>query len=230
MDKWIGKIAVVTGASSGIGAQILVDLAEIGVNVIGLARRKDRVEALANEHKTAKGKIIPMACDVSDPLSIDAVFAQIEKEFGKIHIWINNAGIWRSKKLTDETLCDADIIQTINTNFTGLVLCSRKAVNLMKKSNENGYIININSIAGQLSASMNMAEYGTNVYAGTKHAVTNVTEILRYETSAVNDNKIRFTVSISLIAATYKVHYIIFFWKPVYRASVQELLRQRYFP
>ncbi|XP_063709246.1 farnesol dehydrogenase-like [Culicoides brevitarsis] len=191
MDKWIGKTAVVTGASSGIGAAILVALAKAGVNVIGLARRKDRIEALAEQNKSAKGKIHSFACDVTDPKSIDAAFDWIEKTFGTFHVFINNAGIWRCNQLTNDALKDSEIIDTVNTNFTGLVLCSRKAVKLMQKNNEAGYIININSIAGQISACGFMAELGTNVYQATKHGVTNISEILRLELALKPENKIK---------------------------------------
>lgn len=195
MDKWVGKNAVVTGASSGIGAAITISLAKAGVNVIGLARRKDRVEALADQTKGAKGKVHALACDVSDPKSIDAAFEWIEKTIGTIHIWINNAGVWRSKNLTNDELKDEDIINTINTNFTGLVLCSRKASRLMEKNGEPGYVINVNSIAGQLSPSAGLVEFGVNVYSGTKHAVSNVTDVLRLELAIKPKNSIRVSVS-----------------------------------
>ncbi|XP_063695753.1 farnesol dehydrogenase-like [Culicoides brevitarsis] len=191
MDKWIGKTAVVTGASSGIGAAILVALAKAGVNVIGLARRKDRIEALAEQNKSAKGKIHSFACDVSDPKSIDAAFDWIEKTFGTFHVLINNAGIYRCNKLINPSLKDSEIIDTVNTNFTGLVLCSRQALKFLQKNDEAGYIININSIAGQTSANGMMAEHGINVYMSTKHAVTSITEILRLELAAVPNNKIK---------------------------------------
>lgn len=191
MDKWQGKTAVVTGASAGIGASITIALAKAGINVIGLARRKSLIENIAKQNKDSPGKIFAFACDVSDPKSIDATFRWIEKSIGKIHIWINNAGVWHSSKLTSDGLKDADIIATINTNLTGLVLCSRKAVKLMEKGEEPGYVININSIAGQLSASNTLAEMGTNVYAGSKHGAANITDILRIELAAKANNKIR---------------------------------------
>lgn len=194
MDKWVGKNAVVTGASAGIGAAILVSLAKAGVNVVGLARRKSRIETIAKQNRSARGKIQAFACDISDPKSIDSAFSWIEKNIGKVHIWINNAGIWHANKLTSDALKDEEIIDTISTNFTGLVLCSRKACKLMEKSGEPGYIININSVAGQLSASSTLAEFGTNVYAGSKHAAANVTDILRLELATKSNNKIRISV------------------------------------
>lgn len=194
MDKWVGKYAVVTGASAGIGAAILLRLAKVGINVIGLARRKARIETLAKQNKSYKGNIFAVACDVSDPNSINSAFHWIEKNIGKVHIWINNAGIWRAHKLTSDELKDEDIIDTINTNFTGLVLCSRKAVKLMERNNDPGYLININSVAGQVTASSTLADFGTNVYAGTKHAAANVTDILRIELASKN---IRVSVCLS---------------------------------
>lgn len=194
MFPWTGKTAVVTGASAGIGSSILVDLAKSGVNVIGLARRKDRIEALAAKNKNTKGKIQAFECDVSDPKSIQATFDWIETHIGKIHIWINNAGAWRANKLTSNDLTDEEIISTINTNYTGLALCCRKAVKLMEKTGEAGYIINIGSVAGKISADTNQANFGTNVYAGTKHAVANLTDVLRLELVMKPGNKIRVAV------------------------------------
>lgn len=196
MDKWVGKNAVVTGASAGIGAAIVVSLAKAGVNVLGLARRKTLIEALAKQNRSAKGKIQALTCDVSDPTSIDYAFHYVEKNLGKIHIWINNAGVWHSNKVTSDALTDEDIIGTINTNLTGMVLCSRKACKLMEKGGEPGYLININSVAGKLSASTTLAEFGTNVYAGSKHAAANVTDIIRIELTSKPNNKIRVSVRV----------------------------------
>lgn len=195
MFAWKGKTAVITGASSGIGASILIDLAKLGVNVIGIGRRKDRIEALAAKNKDAKGKIHVLECDVSNPKSIQAAFDWIEANIGNINIWINNAGTWRSNQLTSDNLKDEEIIETINTNFTGLALCCRKAVKLIERTGEDGYVINIGSLAGQISASMSQANFGTNVYAGTKHAVANLTDVLRLELASKPGNKIRVSVS-----------------------------------
>lgn len=195
MFLWTGKTAVVTGASAGIGAAILIDLANKGVNVVGLARRKDRVEALAAQNKSAKGKIRAFECDVSDPKSIQAAFDWIAANVGPIHVWINNAGSWRANQLTNDALKDEEVIDTINTNFTGLALCCRKAVKAIQKSGEDGYIINIGSVAGKISANSTQANFGTNVYAATKHAVANLTEVLRLELIPKPGNKIRVSVS-----------------------------------
>lgn len=91
MDKWKGKIAVVTGASVGIGEAIVKDLANKGITVIGLARRPEKIEEYAKE--LSEGQIFSYKCDVSDLESIKSAFHWIEEKFGVINILINNAGI-----------------------------------------------------------------------------------------------------------------------------------------
>ena len=95
MEKWRGKNAVVTGASAGIGAAIVRDFANAGINVAALARRVDKLDSLKEELKNSPGKVISIACDVSKRESIEAAFKSIEKTFGTIQILINNAGIVR---------------------------------------------------------------------------------------------------------------------------------------
>lgn len=95
MEKWIGKNAVVTGASAGIGAAIVRDLANAGINVAALARRLEKLDALKEELKNAPGKVISVACDVSNKESVELAFQSIEKSFGTIQILVNNAGIVR---------------------------------------------------------------------------------------------------------------------------------------
>lgn len=95
MEKWRGKYAVVTGASAGIGAAIVRDLAKAGVNVIALARRVEKLDALKKELEGSPGKVITRVCDVSSKQSVETTFAEIENEFGEIHVLVNNAGIAR---------------------------------------------------------------------------------------------------------------------------------------
>ena len=93
MEKWRGKNAIVTGASSGIGAAVVRDFAYVGINVAALARRMDKLRNLEEELKDATGKVIPIACDVSNKESVETAFKSIEQTFGTIQILINNAGI-----------------------------------------------------------------------------------------------------------------------------------------
>lgn len=95
MNKWEGKLAVVTGASSGIGAHLVCELARAGINVVGLARRVDKIEELIKELGPTPGKVYAYKCDVTDQESIKEAFKWIEDQFGSIQIMINNAGVMK---------------------------------------------------------------------------------------------------------------------------------------
>lgn len=165
MEKWSGKIAIVTGASAGIGDAIVRDLVKYGIDVIALARRLCRLEKLREDLKDSKGRVIPMKCDISDKDSVDATFDQIEKDFKVIHILVNNAGVAQFSGIFGESdSVENDIMCTINTNLVGLVRASRRAYKLMKNSDDHGIIINIGSVAGHYVP--NIGGFVSNVYAG----------------------------------------------------------------
>ncbi|KAG5683503.1 hypothetical protein PVAND_012778 [Polypedilum vanderplanki] len=179
MEKWQGKFAVVTGASAGIGASIIKDFALNGINVIALARRVEKIEELIAEFGESNGKIFPYKCDVSDLSSIKEAFNWIEESFSTINILVNNAGIViKSRSISEDEEVTEIIDKTIDTNFKGIVHCSREAVRLMKKNEESSLIVNINSILGH-----KLSNYDShmNVYPATKFAVTAYTEVLRQE-------------------------------------------------
>lgn len=185
MEKWRGKVAVVTGASSGIGAAIIKDLAKHGLIVIGLARQCENIEEISKE---CDGKIIARKCDVSDQASLKAAFKWIEENFSVINIFINNAGLLHKVSVLDSSDDATDNINSvINTNFTGAVHCAREAIRLMRKSNDYSMIVNMNSIAGH-SVYSNL--HISNVYSPTKHALTAFSEILQ-ELVASGSEKIR---------------------------------------
>lgn len=143
MNRWIGKIAVVTGASAGIGAAIVKDLAKSGVIVVGLARRVNHVEALKKEVPKFAGNIHAYECDVSKEESILAAFQWIEKKFGGVNILVNNAGMTKHTTLLQSDNSQA-LTDIVNTNILGLLFCTREAYKLMTKIDDYGYIININ--------------------------------------------------------------------------------------
>lgn len=194
MEKWTGKFAVVTGASAGIGAEILKDLARNGINVVGLARRPEKIEEIAKDLGETSGKIFSFKCDVSDLQSIKDAFKWIEDRFGAISILVNNAGVIRNIKiLTEEDVSDK-ISEVINTNFAGLVHVTREAFRLLKKSQDYGMIINVNSNAGHRIPFPTNKNISHNVYHGTKFAVTATSEVLRQELINMENDKIRVTV------------------------------------
>jgi NADP+-dependent farnesol dehydrogenase len=189
MEKWCGKIAVVTGASAGIGEAIIKDFARNGITVIGLARRSEKIEEIAKNLGETSGKIYARKCDISDLSSLKETFKWIEEKFGFIHILVNNAAIANMGKILDE---GDDVTEklnaTINTNLTGLVHCTREAVRLIKKSEDYGLIVNINSVLGHV---IPFSGARMNLYAPTKYAITAVSEVLRQELIVSNNEKIR---------------------------------------
>jgi NADP+-dependent farnesol dehydrogenase len=192
VDKWVGKTAVVTGASAGIGAAIFKDFARAGVNVVGLARRSEKIEDLIKELGPTKGKTFAYKCDVSDPKSVTNTFKWLEDKFGVVNILVNNAGIGRNVAiLDDKEESFKKINEVIDTNLRGLVQCTREAFRLMKKSDDYGLIININSILGHYIPFMGMT---MNVYPASKYAVTAISETIRQELVISDNKKVRVTV------------------------------------
>lgn len=190
MDKWRGKIAVVTGASAGIGESVVKDFAKNGLTVIGLARRSERIEAYAEELGETPGKIYARKCDVSELESIKEAFKWIEAKFGFIHILVNNAAIlYNGTILGDADDVTEQLNSVINTNFTGAVHATREGIRLIKKSDDYGLVVNVNSIAGNYVPFM----CGVNVYAATKHALRAFTETVRQELVFAENEKIRIT-------------------------------------
>lgn len=142
MERWIGKIAVVTGASSGIGAAIAKGLVNSGLTVIGLARRVELVEALKDELKNAPGRLYSRKCDVSDENSIIESIKWVEDNFGGLHVLVNNAGTARAASILSADSSQS-IRDVLNTNLLGLLFCTREAFQIMNKSESEAIIINI---------------------------------------------------------------------------------------
>ncbi|MCY4170023.1 MAG: SDR family NAD(P)-dependent oxidoreductase [Bacteroidetes bacterium] len=149
------KVAIVTGASSGLGAEFSRSLVNHGVRVYGLARRLDRMNSLQSE---IGSEFIPIECDVTDEESVKDVFFGIER----LDILINNAGLGRFGTVDGQTKQDWDV--QIETNLTGVYLCTHYGVPLMKDQNQHtgfgGHIINIASVAG-LVGNANLSAYNT---------------------------------------------------------------------
>jgi len=194
MDRWKGKVAVVTGASAGIGAAIVEKLVEAGVTVVGFARRKEKVEELAKKLQGKSGKVHAVAVDVTKEEDILKAFKWVKDNLGPIHILVNNAGIARTTGLIEgETKLWKEVI---DTNVMGLCIATREAVKNMRANKVDGHIIHINSIAGHKVLNFP----NTNVYPASKHAVTALTETLRQELNSVG-SKIKITsISPGLVA------------------------------
>lgn len=170
-------MAVVTGASSGIGAATAKELAKAGMITVGLARRVEQVESL----KTAlpmesAARLHALKCDVSSEESIMEAFKFVEEKFGGVDVLVNNAGVYQKVDLL-EAGNTAALRQSLDVNVLGLALCSREAFLSMQRRNVAGHIIHLNSIEGH-----NVPNYpGANLYPAGKFAVTAITETMRNE-------------------------------------------------
>ncbi|KAF5293561.1 hypothetical protein FQA39_LY03046 [Lamprigera yunnana] len=184
MDRWIGKIAIVTGASAGIGSAIVVQLVQHGVKVVGLARRKDKMDELAKSLEGMSGKFYSLKADVSKEEDILDSFRWVKENLGQVSILINNAGFKKDTNLIDG--CTQLWKATIDTNVIGLCIATREAVQDMTTNGIDGHIIHIGSTASY-KVSPNLI---SNVYPATKFAIRALTETLRLELKA-NGSKIK---------------------------------------
>lgn len=197
MHRWSGKVAVVTGASSGIGSAVALDLVSNGLIVIGLARRVERIEALQNQIPAdAPGKLHAFKCDVAREEDVVAAFEWVTSEFGGVDILINNAGVRGLMRLVAPGNTE-QIRGMLETNVLGVAMCTREAFQSMKQRQVNGHVVIINSVVGHRIPRLPPPE-SLSMYAPTKWALTGMTEVLRQE--FVNEGtKIKVTVGVILL-------------------------------
>lgn len=194
MDKWQGKVAVVTGASAGIGAALVKDLVKAGVITIGLARRVEKIEALREDLEDNAENLHAYECDISDESSVKSAFQWVEETFGGLQILVNNAGCGMSKLLlqTDPDPTE-DIRRVIDTNVYGFLYATREAFRIMSASDEEAYIVNISSVLGHITPYIPGLPPFTNIYSGTKYSMTATSEVFRQEINYLKKNNIRVT-------------------------------------
>ena len=172
LNQLEGRVALVTGASKGIGAGIARELAARGASVIvNYSTSKSGADHVVAEILAAGGTAAAVQGNVSHPSEIDAMIAAGKTAFGKIDIVVNNAGVYAFTPL--ETLTTDVISSMLDVNVTGLLLTTRAAVALFPP--DGGSIINIGSVVGEIAPAM------ASVYAGTKAAINAITRVLAKE-------------------------------------------------
>lgn len=172
-------MAVVTGASSGIGAAIAKGLVKQGMKVVGIARRVERVEALKEELKGSPGTLYSYKADVSKEDEVTAAFRWIKDNLGGVDVLINNAGIVGKSTLHDGPVSAWRAV--LDLNVLGLSMCTKEALKSMEERGvDDGHIIHISSINGH-GVPQHSLEYGLMMYTATKNAVQALTEGLRRE-------------------------------------------------
>ncbi|XP_026301049.1 short-chain dehydrogenase/reductase isoform X1 [Apis mellifera] len=199
MDRWAGKVAVVTGASAGIGAAIVKQLLTHGMVVAGLARRVEKIKELEQGLEECTGKLYAVECDVSKEESVIAAFAWVQENLGPANVLINNAGITKESSLIDGNL--EDWRSVFDVNVFGLCLCTKEAIRMMRETGGEGVIININSLAGERVPFIP----GFSVYPASKRAIAALAQTLRHE---LTGTQIRVTgISPGLVATELMVSY-----------------------
>lgn len=174
IERWRGRVALVTGASAGIGRAVALRLAAAGLRVALTARRGDRIEALAAQITAAGGEALAVAADARDEAALLAVFDAVRKRWGGVDVMVNNAGLGR-----DASLCEGATDgwrEMLDVNVLALAICTREAVADMRRRGGDGQVIHIASMA-----SHRVPPGGGGFYAATKYAVRALTEGLRQE-------------------------------------------------
>ena len=141
-----GEIALVTGASSGLGRHFATTLAGAGARVAVAARRKDLLDALVGEIENAGGSAFAVTLDLTDSMSVADAVAAVETDFGPVDILVNNAGIAIDKPIFETTEQDWDVV--LDTNLKGAWLMAREVASRMAETARGGSIVNIASILG----------------------------------------------------------------------------------
>jgi NAD(P)-dependent dehydrogenase (short-subunit alcohol dehydrogenase family) len=165
-----GRVAVITGAGSGIGRSVALAFLKDGYRVALAGRRKDRLEQTAKDSGAGERALV-VPTDVTDAKSVHALFAAAKEKFGRLDVLFNNAGIGTPGSIMLEDLTLEQWQAVVNTNLTGMFLCTQEAFRIMKtQSPRGGRIINNGSISAH-APRPNSAPY-----TSTKHAVTGLTK------------------------------------------------------
>src|SRR5216684_4679693 len=163
------KVAIVTGAGSGIGKATALALLRDGYSVVFAGRRKEALDAAIKEGRGGK-RALAVATDVTDPASVKALFAAAKKAFGRLDVLFNNAGTG-APPIPMEDLTHEQWMKVVSTNLTGPFLCTQEAIKLMKSQKPmGGRIINNGSISAHAPRPNSVP------YTATKHAITGLTK------------------------------------------------------
>ena len=169
LDILNGRVAVVTGASSGIGEACALGYARAGAKVVLAARRLERLEALVQRIEEAGGEALAVQTDVTSESDVANLFKQAVDKFGTVDILINNAGFADSTPIEELSLIEWN--RMISTNLTSAFLCSREAFRIMR-TQEHGKIINVGSISARVPRENSPA------YTASKYGLDGLTHAL----------------------------------------------------
>jgi NADP-dependent 3-hydroxy acid dehydrogenase YdfG len=180
--KLDGQVAIITGASAGIGEATAIALAAVGAHVVLTARRAELLKALAEKIEANGGKALAIVTDITDEAQVNNLVQRVNTELGRVDIVVNNAGI--ALLGTIESGNSTDWKRSFDLNVLGLLYVTHAALPILKQQ-QSGHIVNISSVAGRT------ARAGIGVYNATKWSVNALSEALRQE---VYKDNIRVTI------------------------------------
>nr|XP_061828043.1 dehydrogenase/reductase SDR family member 11-like [Nerophis lumbriciformis] len=185
MERWRGRVALVTGASVGIGAAIAKELVKFGMTVVGCARDFEKLKAVAAECRSEghSGVLVPFKCDLTSEEEIASMFSAIKAQHEGVDVCINNAGVVHAEPLLSGRTTGWK--NMLDVNVLALSICTQEAYQSMKDRNvDDGHIININGMSGHHI----LGNPDLHFYCATKFAVTALTEALRRELREANSH------------------------------------------
>src|SRR6476620_10879214 len=159
------KVALVTGAGTGIGKAVALALMKEGYATVLAGRRADKLEETVSEGKSTGAKSLAVPTDVGDPAAIKALFAKTKETFGRLDVLFNNAGIG-APPVNMEDLTYEQWMAVVQTNLTGTFICTQEAIKIMKDQNPRG-----GRIINNVSISAHTPRPNSSPYTSTKHAI-----------------------------------------------------------
>ncbi len=173
MERWKGRVALVTGASSGIGRATASRLGAAGMKVALASRRRSALKEVARQVQDAGGEALVVPTDLRDVDEIAALFAAVRERWGGVDVLVNNAGLGRHAPLT--TGSTEAWREMLEVNVLALCVCTREAVADMRRRGDEGHVVHVASMAAH------RVPPNSGVYSATKFAVRSLTEGLRQE-------------------------------------------------
>ena len=184
MGRLEGKVAIITGGNSGVGAATAELFAKEGAKVVITARRVPQLEEVAEKIRAAGGEVLPVPCDVSKVEDVEAMVQKVVETYGKIDVLVNNAGVLEAGLKPIDGFEEEDLERVFAINTKGCLYCTRAVVREMMKQN-SGSIVNLDSVAGAFGT-------GGASYVTSKAAVIGITKhtAMRFTGTGIRCNSV----------------------------------------